>query len=94
MNSYPQIAAFFGAWLHQDFDLVGETLAEVVTDYLEVSSRNEIGKLRKEIQALLRDTTGDFDQAVATLFHPEVYLDHFAPNSKEFFEKLDELLQR
>jgi hypothetical protein len=94
MKSYPQIAAFFGAWLHQDFDLVGETLADVVTAYLEVSSQNETGALRKEIQALLRDTTGDFDQAVVALFHPEVYLDHFAPNSREFFQQLDKLLQR
>lgn len=93
MNSYPRIAAFFGAWLHQDFDLVGETLADVVTAYLEVSGQNEIGELRMEIQALLRDTAGDFDQAVVTLFHPEVYLDHFAPNSKEFFKRLDELLR-
>ena len=42
-DAYPALADLIGAWFHQDFDLEGETISDVIAAFRAVASAAELG---------------------------------------------------
>lgn len=90
---YPRLAAFLGGWLHQDFDLEGETLAEVVAAYRRVSTPAERAGVRAEIDRFLRTADAHrIDAEFEATFAPDVDPRAFAADAGAFLGLLGALL--
>jgi len=56
---FPELASFMSGWFHQDFDIHGETLEEVVAAFKADSGAELLAPLIADIDAFL--ATGDDD---------------------------------
>jgi hypothetical protein len=68
--SYPALSNFMGGWFHQDFDIEGNSVPEVLEAFRSVTPTNEERKLKSEIQRLLDEHSSDLDSAFEEAFNP------------------------
>ena len=86
-TEYPELEHLMGGWFHQDYDVEGDTLEEVVAAYLAVASAPQRRTLVEDIERFLRtarDVDGDFQDT----FQPDVIPTGFAPTTREFLERI------
>lgn len=92
-ESFPDLHAFLGGWFHQDFDIHGDSLEEVVAAFKAESDASMIPPLVADIDAFL--VTGDegMDARFEAVFRPDIIATAFRPTTREFLAALrDELL--
>lgn len=89
---YTALADFLASWFHQDFDIEGETVAEVVTAYKASSSAAAQTRLRQEIEAFLRDHDDELDEAFENVFHPDIIASALSGSTRGFLEEVRDLL--
>jgi hypothetical protein len=87
LRSYPEIESLMGGWFHQDFDINGDTVEEVIGAYRKVTPRDEQKRLALEIQSFLGEAA-DVDAEFQDRFHPDVLPTGFAPTTRAFLEKI------
>ncbi|MCG5052504.1 MAG: hypothetical protein KA712_06055 [Myxococcales bacterium] len=83
----PHLRSLMADWFHQDFDLNGKTVEEVVKAYREVTSPKELVALRTDIQKFLQ-TSSDVELEFQELFHLEVDPCAFSGSRKAFLETI------
>ncbi len=91
-NQYPRLADFMGGWFHQDFDMEGETVAEIVAAFLNVTSAVEKEALRADIERFLAEHTSQLDAAFEAVFQPDVLPGALSGSTRAFLEEIRELL--
>ena len=70
-ESYPYLDALVGGWFHQDFDVDGNTLEEVITSYKKRTEADDQLGVKADIQRFLRNTPDDqLDDAFNDRFTP------------------------
>ena len=84
-TDYPELYHLMGGWFHQDFDVEGDTLEEVVGAYLAVVSAKERQALVDDIRRFLHDAN-DIEREFETIFQPDIIPTGFAPTTREFLE--------
>ncbi|MCC8391202.1 hypothetical protein LJ656_01260 [Paraburkholderia sp. MMS20-SJTR3] len=92
-NSYPQFDTLFGAYLNQDSDMWGDTLAEVVVCFKKDSTPRQLEATLVEIDKFKEEASINLDK----IFH-EAYGFDFNPiswgysSTNDFFEDLKKIL--
>jgi hypothetical protein len=59
LESYPYLDALVGGWFHQDFDIDGSTLEEVLSSYRARSAPDDHLGAKADVQRFLRNTSND-----------------------------------
>jgi hypothetical protein len=90
MASYPELETLIGGWFHQDFDINGNTLEEVVAAYRAVTPAHQQRALAGEIRRFLDDE--DVETAFEQRFKPDVSPSGFAPTTREFLQRIAALV--
>ena len=92
-REYPYLQAFLGGWFHQDCDVDGNTLEELVASFKRRSPERDWQVVRTDIERFLRDRD---DKEVAVdfprLFQPEVGPAEWGMTTQEWLETLARLL--
>jgi hypothetical protein len=91
-EDYPLLADFFGAWLHQDFDLEGPELADVLAAYKRVTSRSEQAALGAEVARFQAAHRHDTEQAIERIFEPEVIVTALSGSAEAFLREVQQAL--
>ena len=89
---YPAIADLMGGMFHQDFDLVGNTVAEIMSAFCEVTPRDEQIDLKAEIARFLEEHGDDLEEAFEKTFRPDVIPSAFSGSTRAFLEEIRDLL--
>ena len=87
-NRYEHLASFLGAWFHQDFDLAGSTIEEIVNAYLASARKDDIENVRRDIQAFLKDHPNDASEKFTDTFDLDVDPAGFAPSGESFLQAI------
>jgi hypothetical protein len=92
MATYPELETLIGGWFHQDFDINGETLEEILAAYRAVTPANQQRALAGEIRRFL-DEVPDVDSGFQERFTPDVLPTGFAPTTRDFLERIAALVE-
>jgi hypothetical protein len=91
MAHYPEIETLMGGWFHQDFDINGDTLDEIVAAYRAVTPLDQQRALAAEVGRYLAEES-DVERDFEPRFHPDVSPTGFAPTTREFLERIASLV--
>jgi hypothetical protein len=94
--NFPYLASLIGGYFHQDFDLNGNTLEEIIETSKKTSSAEETAGTIADIQRFLA-TYGDSDARIATefvrLFDPGIIAEGWEGlTTRQFLLKIETLL--
>jgi CdiI immunity protein len=90
---YPYLANFLGGWFHQDFDLEGETVGEVVRAFARVSNPQERQNLLHDIDRFAQSHGADLDRAFKLTFNPDIDPCAFAGSTADFLQDIARTLR-
>lgn len=93
IQRYKNLATFFSSWFHQDFDLNGETIEEIVSTYLQSADPNEVEILKKEIRQFLSENAGCIQARFEENFDLDVDPLGFASSIEEFLMSIYKVLK-
>lgn len=85
---YPHLQSFLGAWFHQDFDLTGDTIDEIVGAARVATTASEAGAVRAEIEGLLKAQGPAIEDEFARLLDLDIDPKGFAPTVRGFLEAI------
>jgi hypothetical protein len=66
---YPLLNQLIGGWFHQDFDVEGETIEDVVAAYKAATSPEEVRGVKAEIRRFVEQAGDNIDDRFEMLFH-------------------------
>ena len=89
---YRHLAAFLHAWFHQDFDLAGNTVEEIVTVYKLSATRADMEAIIAEIAAFLASPLPNRAVQFEQLFDLDIDPLGFAPSVEEFLGAITRIL--
>src|SRR5215467_12265711 len=69
---YPFLRQLLGGWFHQDFDIDGGTLEEIIAKFKSVTPESEILGAKSDIETLLKNSGDDLDREFIRLFQPDI----------------------
>lgn len=96
MDTYPHLRTFLDSWFHQDFELGGDTLQEIVFNYKKSVYDDELQATRNEIAAFLNRFGGDqanFAKTFEAIFSPGVIVEGWdGMTSQEWLEAIGKWL--
>jgi hypothetical protein len=90
---YPAIAELMGGMFHQDFDLVGNTVAEIMLAFRKVTPPEEQLVLKTEVVRFLSEHGSDLDEAFEMTFRPDIIPSAFSGSTRAFLEEIRDLLE-
>ena len=91
---FPELASFIGGWFHQDFDINGDSLEEVVAAFKAESDRALIPPLVHDIDAFLATGDDGMQARFDAYFKPDIITTAFRPSTREFLEAIRDELTR
>lgn len=91
-HPYPELASFMGGWFHQDFDIHGDSLEEVVAAFKAESDADLFKPLLDDIDAFLATGDEGMEGRFQALFRPDVIPTAFRPTTREFLEAIRDAL--
>jgi len=92
--SYPALANLLSGWFHQDFDVVGDTLDDVIDAFSATSSAAQRQSLLADIARFLEIGDERLDAEFRRIFNPDVESTEFATSTRAFLEAIAERLAR
>src|SRR5436309_645897 len=93
VDAYPYLDALVGGWFHQDFDLDGDTLEDLIDAYKKGTPPDDLGGARADIKRFLRQTPrAEIEQAFVRLFNPGVDPKRWAASVEEWLSEVYRLL--
>jgi hypothetical protein len=93
-NDYPQLDSLIGGWFHQDFDIAGSTLDEIIASYKGVHSSEDWGNARADIQRFLQGRDDNqVKEDFVRLFQPDVDPETWEMSTRQWLLRIAELLQ-
>lgn len=91
-NPYPRLADLLGGWFHQDYDIEGETVAEVIGAFRAVTPADQQAALRTDISAFLTEHSETMEEDFETIFQPDVTPSALSGSTRAFLEEIQALL--
>jgi hypothetical protein len=92
-TSYPELKQLFGAYLHQDYQLFGDTLEEVIETYIRDSSPGQCRQMLDEIARFRSEHSANLDTALATIHGTEFDPSLWGLTAESFLKLLESMLQ-
>jgi hypothetical protein len=90
--AYTALSQFLGGWFHQDFDIEGNTVPEVLDAFRAVTPPEEQAKLKSDIQRFLDEHPSDLDSAFEETFKPDIIASALSGSTRGFLEEIRDLL--
>jgi hypothetical protein len=90
--AYTALSQFMGGWFHQDFDIEGNTVPEVLDAFRAVTPPGEQAKLKSDIQRFLDEHPNDLDSAFEETFKPDIVASALSGSTRGFLEEIRDLL--
>lgn len=90
--AYTALSQFLGGWFHQDFDIEGNTVPEVLDAFRAVTPPEEQAKLKSDIQRFLDEHPNDLDSAFEETFEPDIIASALSGSTRGFLEEIRDLL--
>jgi hypothetical protein len=87
-HQYKHLASFLAGWFHQDFDLVGESIEEIVAAYKKSASLGSIMNVRSDIDRLLNRLGDSIEIEFDKLFVLEIEPTGFSPTVESFLRTI------
>jgi hypothetical protein len=87
-NNYPRLADLIGGWFHQDYDIEGETVAEIIDAFRAVTPPDEQAALRAEISAFLAEHSDRLDEDFEAIFHPDIIPSALSGSTRAFLKEI------
>ncbi len=85
---FPELASFMSGWFHQDFDIHGDTLEEVVAAFKAESGAELVAPLVVDIDAFLATGDDGMDERFQDWFRPDIIPSGFRPTTRKFLEAI------
>jgi hypothetical protein len=85
---FPELAAFMSGWFHQDFDIHGDTLEEVVAAFKAESGEELVAPLVADIDAFLATGDDGIEERFQDWFRPDIIPSGFRPTTRAFLEAI------
>lgn len=85
---FPELAAFMSGWFHQDFDIHGDTLEEVVAAFKAESGPEVVAPLVADIDAFLATGEDGMDERFQDWFRPDIIPSGFRPTTHAFLDAI------
>ena len=92
LSAYPAQADFLASWFHQDFDIEGETVAELVQAFARSTPGPAQVAVRRDIERFLSEHSDDLDASFEETFHPDIIASAFSGSTLGFLEEIRGLL--
>lgn len=93
-ESYPQLDSLIGGWFHQDFDLEGSSLEEIVAAYKKVHLPRDWSHTRADIQRFLQGRDdAQVKEDLVRLFQPGGDPEAWGMTARQWLLCILELLQ-
>ncbi len=94
-HDFPYLDALIGCWLHQDFDIEGDTLAAAIAAFRRDTNADDRAETRVDIAGLLRryDDTA-LAEEFGRLFRPGVDPAAWQGGTRQWLGRIEELLGR
>lgn len=89
---YRHLTAFLQSCFHQDFDLVGDTVEEIVIATKQTATRDDMEAIVAEIAAFLASPLPNRAVQFEQLFDLDIDPLGFAPSVEEFFGAITRVL--
>jgi hypothetical protein len=70
-HRYPNLQSFMDAWFHQDFDLSGDSVADIVQAYKRTASAQDVAALQADIHGFMQVQAANLAAQFELLFSPE-----------------------
>lgn len=87
MQEYPRLAHLMRSQFHQDYDIEGDTLEEIMASYQAVTPEETQQELAAEIETFLA-TSPDVDREFEEKFSPQVETSVLAAGTRDFLERI------
>ncbi|WP_431287075.1 contact-dependent growth inhibition system immunity protein [Roseateles chitinivorans] len=85
---FPDLAEFISGWFHQDFDINGDTLEEVVGVFRREVQADYAERVSLDIGRFLASEDGDLNDRFQRMFQPDIIPTAFRPTTREFLEAI------
>lgn len=92
-DAYPALADLIGGWFHQDYDLEGETISEVIAAFRAVASAAERIRVRTDIARFMAEHQHDLDEAFVSILQPGVIPSAFSGSTRAFLDEISDALR-
>lgn len=90
---YPELDQLFGAYLHQDYQLFGNTIEEVVACYKRESSSEQLKQMLNEIARFRAENTEHLDSVLQARYGNDFDPKLWGHTAATFFELLESVLR-
>ncbi|RCW75740.1 contact-dependent growth inhibition system immunity protein [Pseudorhodoferax soli] len=91
-QQFADLAAFMGGWFHQDFDIHGESLEEVVAAFKAEGDAALVAPLVDNIDAFLATGDDGMEEQFQEFFRPDVIPTFFRATIRAFLLAVREAL--
>ncbi len=88
IKDYPELTALLSGWFHQDFDIVGETLEEILGAFKASCLAEERRSLMLDISRFLKIGDDVIDKEFNRIFNPDIEPTGFATTTRTFLEEI------
>jgi hypothetical protein len=85
---FPDLASFMSGWFHQDFDIHGDTLEEVVAAFKAESDAELVAQLVADIDTFLATGDAGMEERFQDFFRPDIIPSGFRPTTHAFLEAI------
>lgn len=89
---YPFLRQLIGSWFHQDFDIDGETLEDILSGYKSVTEEEQILGVKAEIEKFIEESGDKIDDRFIELFRPDVDPAGWGMTTKEWLTQIHDIL--
>jgi hypothetical protein len=94
-EDYPRLDALLGGWFHQDFDIEGDSLEDIIAAYKAATPADERSGVKAEVARFLQqcDVNGtDVAEEIMTIFRPGVDPSAWAMSARQWLLRICDLV--
>jgi hypothetical protein len=92
LEAFPDLDHFMGAYMHQDWQLFGNTVEEVVARHVKVSDPDEAHGLKMDIKRFVSYKGNDLDREYERLFPGSVIPSAWDMSTREWLLWIERLV--
>jgi CdiI immunity protein len=89
---HPFLRQLLGGWFHQDFDIDGDSLEEILAKCKSVTPEEEVLGVKLDIETLLRNSGDDLDNEFAGHFRSDIDPAGWGMTTREWLLRVHEIL--
>src|SRR5262249_52333321 len=91
-ESYPFLRQLLGGGFHQDFDIDGDTLEEILAKFKSVTPEGGILGVKSDIETFIKNSRDALCKQFVAHFQPEVDPRRWGMTTREWLMRIHEIL--